>query len=289
MTAYWPVVRDKSFLYAQLIRLDKPVGWLLLLWPTLWALWIANAGRPSPHLLTVFVLGVFLTRSAGVVVNDLADRDFDRHVARTKHRPLTNNRVSPGEAYCVGAALALCAFGLVLSTNLLTVALSFCAVGLTGVYPLMKRYTYLPQAFLGFAFSWGIPMAFAASTGSVPALAWLIFATNVLWVLVYDTLYAMVDREDDLRIGLKSIAILLDDADRIIIGIMQIMVIAALYSIGYQSGLGVSYPLALVAAAALFIYQQYLIYERKPEKCFQAFRNNNWVGLVVFLGIALGL
>ncbi len=289
LTAHWPLAREKAVLYAQLIRLGKPVGWLLLLWPTLWALWLANAGRPSLHLLTVFVLGAFLTRSAGVIVNDLADREFDRHVERTRNRPLTNDKITANEAYCVAAVLTLCAFGLVLTTNLLTVLLSFCAVGITCIYPLMKRYTYLPQVFLGFAFSWGIPMAFAASTGAAPAMAWLMFAANILWVLIFDTQYAMVDREDDLRIGLKSTAILLDDADRVIIGIIQVMFIAALYSIGHQSGLGALYHLALLAVTALFIYQQSLTYARKPEQCFQAFRSNNWVGLVIFLGIVLGL
>ena len=287
LTRRLQTARVKSADYAQLIRLDKPVGWLLLLWPTLWALWIAGAGVPTLHLLAVFVPGVFLTRSAGVVVNDLADRDFDLHVARTRNRPVATGRVSEKEARIVAASLALCAFLLVLTTNLLTVLLSICAVCITVLYPFMKRHTYLPQVFLGFAFSWGIPMAFAATTGAVPALAWLVFAANMLWVLVYDTMYAMVDREDDLRIGLKSTAILLDDADRVVIGIIQVMFIAALYSIGVQAGLGAAYHAALLGAAILFIYQQYLIYERKPGRCFEAFLNNNWVGLVIFSGIAL--
>lgn len=282
-----PGTRGKLALYAQLIRLDKPVGWLLLLWPTLWALWIANQGTPTLHLLSVFIAGVFLTRSAGVVVNDLVDRDFDLHVERTRNRPVATGRVSNKEACGVIAVLALSAFLLVLTTNLLTVLLSVFAVCLTVLYPFMKRYTYLPQVFLGFAFSWGIPMAFAASTGAAPAIAWLIFAANMLWVLVFDTLYAMVDRDDDVRIGVKSTAILLDDADRIIIGIIQVMFIAALYSIGRQAGLGAAYYAALLIAAALFIYQQYLIYDRKPGRCFKAFLNNNWVGLVIFSGIAL--
>ena len=279
--------RAKAADYARLIRLDKPVGWLLLLWPALWALWIAGAGMPTLHLLAVFVAGAFLARSAGVVVNDLADREFDLHVARTRNRPVTTGRVSETEACAVAAALALCAFGLVLTTNLLTVLLSICAVGITLLYPFMKRYTYLPQVFLGFAFSWGIPMAFAAATGAVPAIAWLMFAANMLWVLIYDTMYAMVDRPDDLRIGLKSTAILLDDADRVVIGVLQVMFIAALYSVGRQAGLGAAYHGALLCAAILFIYQQYLIYERKPGRCFKAFLNNNWVGLALFAGIAL--
>ena len=281
------IIREKIVLYAQLIRLDKPVGWLLLLWPTLWALWIANAGAPTLHLLAVFIPGVFLTRSAGVVVNDLADRDFDLHVARTRQRPITTGKVSEKEACSIIGALTLCAFLLVLTTNLLTVLLSICAVCLTLLYPFMKRYTYLPQVFLGFAFSWGIPMAFAASTGVVPAIVWLLFATNILWVLIYDTLYAMVDRDDDLRIGVKSTAILLDDADRAVIGIIQVMFIIALYSIGRQAGLGGIYHVALLLVAALFIYQQWLITERKPQPCFKAFLNNNWVGLIIFSGIAM--
>ena len=285
----WPTIRTKYVLYAQLIRLDKPIGWLLLLWPTLWALWLANEGIPSLHLLVVFIAGVFLTRSAGAVVNDLADRDFDAFVERTKERPLATGKVSVKEARAVIAVLTLCAFLLVLTTNLLTVLLSVFAVCITLLYPFMKRYTYLPQVFLGFAFSWGIPMAYAASTNTVPAMAWLIFAANMLWVLIFDTIYAMVDREDDLRVGLKSTAILLDDADRLIIGIIQVMFIAALYSIGHQSGLGTAYHVALLLAAALLAYQQYLIYDRTPGKCFKAFLNNNWVGLIIFSGIALSL
>ena len=285
----WPSVRTKCVLYAQLIRLDKPIGWLLLLWPTLWALWLANEGIPSLHLLAVFVMGVFLTRSAGAAVNDLVDRDFDAFVERTKNRPIATGRVSVKEARAVIAVLTLCAFLLVLTTNRLTVQLSIFAVCITLLYPFMKRYTYLPQVFLGFAFSWGIPMAYAASTNTVPAMAWLIFAANMLWVLIYDTIYAMVDREDDLRIGLKSTAILLDDADRLIIGIIQVMFIAALYSVGHQSGLGTAYHVALLLAAALLTYQQYLIYDRTPGKCFKAFLNNNWVGLIIFSGIALSL
>ena len=281
------MIIEKLVLYARLIRLDKPVGWLLLLWPTLWALWIANKGVPTLHLLAVFVPGVFLTRSAGVVFNDLADRDFDLHVERTRNRPVATGRVSEQEAYSIITVLMLCAFLLVLTTNLLTVLLSLCAVCLTVLYPFMKRHTYLPQVFLGFAFSWGIPMAFAASTGAVPAIAWLIFAANMLWVLIYDTMYAMVDRDDDLRIGVKSTAILLDDADRVVIGIIQVMFIAALYSIGQQTGLGSAYHIALLFAAALFVYQQFLIYNRKPGRCWRAFLNNNWVGLVIFSGIAV--
>ena len=287
LPGYRQTIKAKSVLYARMIRLEKPIGWLLLLWPTLWALWLANEGVPSLHLLVVFIAGVFLTRSAGVVVNDLADKDFDPFVERTKNRPIATGRVSVTEACVVIAVLMLCAFLLVLTTNRLTVLLSLFAVCITLLYPLMKRYTYLPQVFLGFAFSWGIPMAFAASTNDVPVIAWLVFAANILWVLVFDTIYAMVDREDDLRIGLKSTAILLDDADRIVIGIIQVMFIAAMYSVGHQAGLGAAYNVALLLATALLAYQQYLIYDQSPEKCFRAFLNNNWVGLIIFSGIVL--
>ena len=289
LTGYWQISRAKLVLYAQLIRLDKPIGWLLLLWPTLWALWLANNGKPTLHLLVVFVAGVFITRSAGVVVNDLVDKDFDHLVKRTKDRPIATGRVPVTEALMVITVLALCAFLLVLTTNRLTVLLSIFAVCITLLYPFMKRYIYLPQVFLGFAFSWGIPMAYTASTNAVPAIAWLLFTTNMLWVLIYDTIYAMVDREDDLRLGLKSTAILLDDADRLIIGIIQVMFVAALFSIGHQTGLGTTYYVALMLAAGFLAYQQYLIYDRTPEKCFKAFLNNNWVGLIIFSGIVSGL
>ena len=291
---YLRVSRFKSFrkklvLYGDLIRLNKPIGWLLLLWPTLWALWVANEGTPSFHLIFVFVAGVFLTRSAGVIVNDLADRDFDPFVKRTKTRPIASGKVSVKAACMVIFALTFSAFLLVLTTNRLTVYLSFFAVFITLIYPLMKRHTYLPQVFLGVAFSWGIPMAFAASTNSVPKMAWLIFATNMLWVLVYDTIYAMTDRKDDLKIGLKSTAILFGDADRFIIGIIQVMFIAALYSIGHQLGFGQAYNVSLLVTSGLMIRQQFLIKDRKPQKSFRAFTNNNWVGMTVFLGIVFSL
>ena len=260
---------------------------MLLLWPTLWALWLANEGMPSLRLLFVFVAGVFIARSLGVVINDLADKDFDRHVARTRNRPLARGEASVREARALAAGLATLALLLVLSTNLLTLSLCVPAVGLILLYPLMKRYTYLPQVWLGCAFGWGIPMAFSASVGNVPATAWLIFATNMLWVLIYDTMYAMVDREDDVRVGIKSTAILLDDADRIILGIMQVMFVTGLYSIGLQFGLGSRYRLALALIIPLLIYQQFLIRKREPAGCFKAFLNNNWLGLIMFAGIAL--
>lgn len=282
-------VGEKARLYADLIRLDRPVGWLLLLWPTLWALWIANEGMPSLHLLSVFIAGAFLTRSAGVVVNDLADRDFDPFVARTRTRPLASGQVSVSEAGWVIFVLTLSAFLLVLTTNRLTVLLSLFAVFITALYPFMKRHTHLPQLFLGVAFSWGVPMAFAASINSVPATAWLILATNMLWVLVYDTLYAMVDREDDIKAGVKSTAILFGKQDRLIIGVIQVLFIAALWGMGRRLDFGVVYQTSLLVAACLMACQQVLIRERAPARCFRAFNNNNWVGIAILAGIALSL
>lgn len=280
---------EKARLYADLIRLDRPVGWLLLLWPTLWALWIANEGLPSLRLLFVFIAGAFLTRSAGVVVNDLADRNFDPFVARTRTRPLASGQVSVEEAGWVIFVLTLSAFLLVLTTNRLTVLLSLFAVFITALYPFMKRHTHLPQLFLGVAFSWGVPMAFAASLNSVPATAWLILATNMLWVLVYDTLYAMVDREDDIKAGVKSTAILFGKQDRLIIGVIQVLFIAALWGLGWRLDFGVAYQASLFVAAGLMAHQQVLIREREPARCFRAFNNNNWVGVAILVGIALSL
>jgi 4-hydroxybenzoate polyprenyltransferase len=287
LIANGPGIRDRLQQYILLTRLNRPIGSFLLLWPTLWALWIAAEGLPSLHLFVVFVLGTFLTRSAGCVMNDYADRDFDAHVERTKGRPLATGKVEPKEALIVALSLVAAAFLLVLTTNRLTILLSFAAVPLAIIYPYMKRHTYLPQFFLGLAFSWGIPMAFAAQTGSVSRVAWLIFIANLLWTVVFDTIYAMVDREYDLQIGVKSTAILFDDADRMIIGIIQGMVIIVLLVIGNQLELDWLYYASLVAAAGFFVYQQYLIKDRKPDKCFQAFLNNNWFGATVFIGIAL--
>jgi 4-hydroxybenzoate polyprenyltransferase len=273
--------------YVALTRLNKPIGILLLLWPTLWALWIAGEGRPDIQVLAIFVLGVVLMRSAGCVINDYADRDFDRHVSRTRERPLTSGRVSPRMALLLFTVLCLLAFGLVLMLNRLTVLLSFVGVALAALYPFMKRVTHLPQVFLGAAFGWAVPMAFAAQTGSVPQIAWLMFTTTVLWATAYDTLYAMVDRQDDLALGLKSTAILFGDSDRKIIGLLQLMVLVCLVMIGYQAGLGPIYYASVALAALLAVYQQYLIRYRERDACFQAFLNNNWFGMVVFLGILL--
>ncbi|MCB1855106.1 MAG: 4-hydroxybenzoate octaprenyltransferase [Pseudomonadales bacterium] len=271
----------------QLMRLDKPIGTLLLLWPTLGALWIAAGGVPDFSLLVIFVAGTFLTRSAGCIINDLADRHWDGAVERTSGRPLVTGAVSTGEARGLFVLLMLAAFVLVLFTNRLTVLLSVAAVLLASAYPFMKRYTHLPQLVLGAAFSWGIPMAFAAQRGQLPHALWLLYLGNLLWTVVYDTQYAMVDREDDLAVGIKSTAILFGAYDRLAIGILQLACLLVLYAAGKAFALGSWFFVGLLAAAGLFAYHQYLIRERQRDACFRAFLHNNWVGMVIFLGIAL--
>lgn len=273
--------------YAMLMRLDKPIGSLLLLWPTLWALWIAGEGQPSVANLAIFITGVLVMRSAGCVVNDIADRDIDLHVARTQDRPLTSGRVSVREALVLFAALTAFAFGLVLLTNGLTIALSFGGIALAATYPLMKRVTYLPQAYLGVAFGWGIPMAFAAELDAVPLAAWFLLSINIVWAIAYDTMYAMADRDDDLRIGVKSSAILFGRADRLIVGLLQLTTIGMLASLGLFLGLGLWFGIGLVAASGFGLYQQALIRDRDPKACFQAFLNNNWFGGAIFAGLVL--
>lgn len=280
-------MKDSLRDYIELMRLHRPIGILLLLWPTLWALWIAAKGTPDWQVLLIFLAGVVLMRSAGCVINDYADRDFDRHVERTRERPLTAGRVSPRAALVLFVVLCLLAFALVLLLNRLTLWYSLGGVLLAVIYPFMKRVSHLPQVVLGAAFGWAVPMAFAAQTGAVPPIAWLMFTTTVLWATVYDTMYAMVDRQDDLALGLKSTAILFGDADRIIIGMLQVMVVICLLMVGHQAGLGLIYYTCLAAAAALFVFQQYLIRYRERDGCFQAFLNNNWFGLLVYLGILL--
>ncbi len=270
----------------QLIRFDKPIGTLLLLWPTLWALWIAAGGVPDPGLLLIFVLGTFLTRSAGCIVNDLADRHVDGAVKRTSNRPLVTGEVTRREALALFTVLMALAFALVLFTNRLTVGLSVVAVLLASCYPFMKRFTHLPQVVLGAAFSWGIPMAFAAQLGELPPALWLLYLGNLLWTVAYDTKYAMVDRDDDLKVGIKSTAILFGRHDRLVVGVLQLLALAALYLAGRAFALGPYFNLSLLAAAGLFAYHQYLIRHRDRDACFRAFLHNNWVGLVVFLGIA---
>ena len=273
--------------YALLMRLDKPIGAFLLLWPTLWALWLAGQGQPAKGVVVIFVLGVFLMRSAGCVINDIADRNFDPYVARTQQRPLAAQRLTVREAVVVFIALCLTAFALVLRLNTLTVLLSLPALALATSYPFMKRFHHLPQVHLGAAFGWSIPMAFAALTGGIPLLAWLLFAANVVWSVVYDTMYAMVDRDDDLQVGAKSTAILFGARDRQIIGRLQLLLLALLVLVGITGGLGWAYYTGLFAATWFALYQQYLIRNREPSQCFKAFLNNNWFGLIIFCGIVL--
>ena len=271
----------------QLMRFDKPIGTLLLLWPTLWALWIAAGGLPDAKLLLIFVLGTFLMRSAGCIVNDLADRHWDGSVERTRTRPLVTGAVTVTQARILFAVLCLASFGLVLLTNTLTILLSVGGLLLASTYPFMKRFTYWPQVVLGAAFSWAIPMAFAAQQGELPSALWLLYIANLLWTMVFDTQYAMVDRDDDLRVGIKSTAILFGEADRPVLGALQVLCLLALFLAGQRFGLGGIYYLSLVAVALLFGYHQYLIRSRDRDACFRAFRHNNWVGLVIFMGIAL--
>ena len=279
-------VKDRIVQYALLMRVHQPIGTLLLLWPTLWALWIAGSGKPDWGVVLVFIAGTFVMRSAGCVINDFADRRIDPHVRRTMNRPIASGRVGPREALGLFAVLGLVAFGLVLTLNRLAVIYAFAGAALAASYPFMKRWTHLPQVHLGVAFGWGIPMAFAALTGEVPLLAWLLLTGVVAWAVAYDTMYAMVDRDDDLHVGVKSTAVLFGDADRVFVGVSQIAVLAVLVLAGRQAGLGAAYGGAVALGAGLFLYQQHLIREREPAACFRAFMNNNWVGAVVFAGIA---
>ncbi|HEV2110878.1 MAG TPA: 4-hydroxybenzoate octaprenyltransferase [Gammaproteobacteria bacterium] len=284
---WWPFARRRAGAYARLMRLHRPIGSFLLLWPTLWALWLATAGHPTPKLFMVFVAGVFVMRAAGCVANDFADRDFDPHVMRTRDRPLATGEVSVKEAVALFLVLGLLAFALVLTLNTLSIQLAVVGLVLAVSYPFMKRYTYLPQPYLGLAFGWGIPMAYAAARGSVPPEGWLIFIANIIWATVYDTLYAMVDRRDDIKIGVKSTAILFGTMDKTIIGVLQGLLLLNLVLVGTRLELGGAYYVGLAAAACFALYEQYLIRKRDPEKCFQAFLNNNWFGAAVFAGILL--
>jgi 4-hydroxybenzoate polyprenyltransferase len=273
--------------YARLVRLNRPVGIWLLLWPAMWGLWLAARGHPHQHVFLVFVLGVVLTRSAGCAVNDFADRRFDPHVARTCDRPVATGNVSGPEALMIYAILSLLALALVLTLDRLTVEYAIAGAALTLVYPFLKRFFPLPQVWLGAAFSWSVPMAFAAETHAVPRLAWLVFVAGLLWTAAYDTMYAMVDREDDLKLGIKSTAILFGDADRWVLAAMQALVLFSLWLAGEQAALGPWFRSGLAGGALFFAYQQWLIRDRDPARCFRAFTNNVWFGLVVFLGIAL--
>ncbi|MDK2375429.1 4-hydroxybenzoate octaprenyltransferase [Serratia sp. T13T92] len=281
------VIQSKWQAYCHLMRIDKPIGTLLLLWPTLWALWLAGGGVPSPSVLLVFVLGVFLMRAAGCVVNDYADRAFDGHVKRTAGRPMPSGRVSEKEAKILFVSLVLVSFALVLTLNAMTIWLSLAALALAWVYPFMKRVTNLPQVVLGAAFGWSIPMAYAAVSESLPLSCWLLFLANICWTVAYDTLYAMVDRDDDLKIGIKSTAVLFGRHDKLIVGLLQFATLLLMLWVGYLMQLGGAFYWSLLLAGALFIHQQKQVASRDRDACFRAFLNNNYVGLVLFIGIAL--
>ncbi|SMF24473.1 4-hydroxybenzoate polyprenyltransferase [Alteromonadaceae bacterium Bs31] len=287
MNTTLPQRSNKFKNYARLMRLNRPIGIYLVLWPTLWSLWLAAEGFPRLDILLIFIAGVILMRSAGCVINDFADRHVDGHVSRTHARPIVAGEVSAPEAVILFGVLSLAAFVLVLFTNDLTIYLSFGAALLAICYPFMKRYTHLPQVVLGAAFAWSVPMAFAAQTGELSTSIWVLYTTVVLWTVAYDTFYAMVDRQDDLKIGVKSTAILFGEQDRMVTGVLQLMTVFSLGLVGERFELGWIYKLSVLAAACFMLYQQYLIRHRQPEACFRAFLNNNWVGMVIFLGILL--
>jgi 4-hydroxybenzoate polyprenyltransferase len=271
----------------ELARLHKPIGIWLLLWPVLWAVWIAGGSHPSARILVIFVLGTVAMRSAGCVINDLADRDFDPFVKRTRDRPIASRRIAPSEAVVWFLALIGVALTLVLQLDPTTIRMSVLGAVLAVTYPLFKRFFPLPQFYLGVAFSWGIPMAFNAQTGAIARVAWIIFFAGIIWAAIYDTMYAMVDREDDLKIGLKSSAIVFGDMDKLIIAMLQALMLFALYLAGKNMEFGYWYNMGLVGAGGFFLYQQWLIRDRRPEGCFKAFLNNHYVGYSVFIGILL--
>jgi 4-hydroxybenzoate polyprenyltransferase len=281
-----PPWRERLRLYWKLTRGDRPIGWLLLLWPTWWGLWLAAEGVPPLWTLVVFSAGVWLTRAAGCVINDYADRWLDPQVERTRDRPLATGAVRGREALALFAVLMLAAFALVLTMNRLTVLLSVVGVFLAATYPYLKRHTHLPQVYLGMAFGWGIPMAFAAVRGEVPPLAWVLYVANIFWSTAYDTWYAMVDRDDDIRAGSKSTAILFGDLDLVAQGVLYAMALLALVLAGRQAGLGIWYWVGLAVAALLVVYEFVLAHHRQRDACFRAFLHNHWVGMAVFAGIA---
>jgi 4-hydroxybenzoate polyprenyltransferase len=281
--------RQRLLDVAALMRLNRPIGIFLLLWPTLWSLWIASRGRPDTLLLLVFVAGTIVMRSAGCVINDFADRNIDPHVKRTRNRPLAARRLSPQEALVLFAALVMLALWLVTRLDARTVLFSLVGAALTISYPLMKRFFPLPQFYLGAAFGWAVPMAFVAVTGTVPRVGWVLFIVTLLWAGVYDTLYAMVDRDDDLKLGVNSTAIAFGDMDRELIGVMQLMVLGGLVMVGHTTGLHWPFYVGLTVGAALFVWQQWMIRTRDRDQCFKAFLNNNYFGLVVFIGTVLSI
>jgi len=280
-------LQNRVMPYIELMRLNRPIGILLLLWPTLSALWIAAEGKPDLTVLIVFTLGVIIMRSAGCVINDYADKDVDGLVTRTSNRPLITGAVQTKQALLLFAGLGLIAFVLVLLLNTLTLWMSIVGLFLAATYPYMKRYTYLPQVYLGAAFGWAIPMAFAAQTGSVPSIAWLLFSANILWATAYDTFYAMADREDDLIAGVKSTAILFGEDDKVIIGALQFGFLFVMLLVGSQLEMSLSYYVGIIFAAGLSVYQQKITKERDAAQCMHAFLNNNWVGAVLFIGIVI--
>lgn len=279
--------QDKLIACGQLMRIEKPIGTYLLLWPALWALWIAAEAIPTTGLLIIFILGTFLMRSAGCVINDFADRKIDGHVKRTAQRPIPAGRISAREALWLFVGLILLAFILVLFTNSMTIMLSFGGVALAACYPFMKRYTHLPQVVLGMAFAWAVPMAFSATLEAVPRSAWLIYTATVLWTVAYDTMYAMVDRDDDLKIGVKSTAILFGDMDKVIVGALQLLTLIVFIMLGTQLAMSFWFYLGVLVMAGLFGYQQYLIRDRDRDACFRAFLNNHYAGMAIFFGIFL--
>ena len=274
--------------YGRLARFDRPIGTWLLLWPTLWALWIGGRGRPDPGVLIVFVAGVVVMRAAGCIINDFADRNIDSHVRRTRDRPLAARRVSPAEALGLFLVLMVAALWLVMRLNRLTIELAMIGAALTASYPFVKRFFPLPQLYLGLSFGgWSIPMAFAAQLGAVPRVAWVLYIAAVIWAVVYDTQYAMVDRDDDRRVGIQSSALLFADLDRLLIGVLQAIMLVALALGGHDLKLGTWYTAGLAVVAGLFVYQQWLIRRREPAACLRAFLNNNYVGMAIFIGVAL--
>lgn len=278
---------DRWQQYYLLMRMDRPIGTWLLMWPTLWAIWIASEGNPPAVIVVIFALGVFVMRSAGCVINDYADRKIDKHVERTKNRPITSGKVSPREALILFSVCVLIAFILVLFLNQLTLLLSIVALLLAAIYPFMKRYTHYPQIVLGMAFSWAIPMGFSAQLNQVPDIAWLLYFVTILWIVSYDTMYAMADREDDLRIGVKSTAIIFADKDKLIIGILQLAFLTGMLMLALLLNGGIFFYLGILVAGLFSLYQQYLIRNREEKSCFQAFLNNNWLGMAIFIGIFL--
>lgn len=280
-------LKQRLKLYAQLMRLDKPIGILLLLWPTLWALWFAAAGKPDYSLVVIFVAGTVLMRSAGCVMNDYADRDFDMHVARTRNRPLAAGKISAREAALLAAALSLLAFCLVLPLNRLTIYLSFAALFLAASYPFTKRFLAIPQAYLGIAFGFGIPMTYAATTGEVPMAAWLLLLGNIFWAIAYDTEYAMVDREDDIKIGIRTSALTFGSLDVAAVMFCYAAFFAIMIFAGMQYGRGMFYYAGIVLAITFALYHYRLIRRREPADCFKAFLHNNWLGAAIFSGLAI--